>query len=133
MLRITGWAEGATATVNGDSIDVAANTRSGYLTTSRDWRASDVVELDLPMQPRRVFANPKVRMDQDRVTLKRGPLVYCLEQVDNPIAVPDLVLPRSAGIAARERVDLFDGITVRASHIVLRVGADASWYRCGRT
>lgn len=111
-LRIPGWAEGATATVNGEEIDIAATTRSGYLTISRDWRASDVVELDLPMQPHRVFANPKVKMDQDRVTLKRGPLVYCLEQVDNAVAVPELVLPRSAGIAARERADLFDGITV---------------------
>ena len=111
-LRIPGWARGAKASLNGTPVDVAAGTRSGYLTMTRDWRKGDVVELDLPMHPQRIFANPKVKMDQDKVTLRRGPLVYCLEQVDNPVPVPEIVLPRMAEIAARERKDLFDGITV---------------------
>ena len=63
------------------------------------------------MLPERVFANPKVRMDLGRVTLRRGPLVYCLEQADNPDApVAQLALPRSAGVEAADRRDLFDGI-----------------------
>ncbi|KKB11692.1 hypothetical protein VE25_10970 [Devosia geojensis] len=111
-LRIPGWAKGAKASLNGTPVDVATGTRDGYLTISRDWRKGDVIELDLPMHPQRIFANPRVKMDQNKVTLRRGPLVYCLEQVDNPVPVPEIVLPRMAEIAARERQDLFDGITV---------------------
>ena len=55
----------------------------GYLDLDRDWAPGDVVELDLPMPPARIFANPKVREDLGKVALRRGPLVYCLEQADN--------------------------------------------------
>jgi DUF1680 family protein len=110
-LRVPGWATGASATVNGAAVDFADGLRAGYLDISRQWSPGDVVELDLPMRPERVFANPKVRMDLGRVTLRRGPLVYCLEQADNPDApVSQLALPRAAGIEAAERRDLFDGI-----------------------
>jgi DUF1680 family protein len=45
------------------------------------------------------------------VALKRGPLVYCLEQVDNGnVPLPLIRLPREAACRAAERPDLFDGI-----------------------
>ena len=110
-LRIPGWARDATASVNGEAVDVGAATTRGYLDITREWSEGDIVELELPMRPERVFANPKVRMDLGRVTLRRGPLVYCLEQADNPDApVAQLALPRSAGVEAADRRDLFDGI-----------------------
>ena len=31
-----------------------------------------------------VHAHPAIRLKLRRIALKRGPLVYCLEQVDNP-------------------------------------------------
>jgi DUF1680 family protein len=59
----------------------------------------------------RVYAHPSVRMDAGRVALRRGPLLYCLEQVDNPAGrVTGMRLPRAAKIKAVERKDLFDGI-----------------------
>lgn len=111
-LRIPEWVRGASASVNGEKIDVGARTENGYLDITRDWRKGDVVELDLPMRPERVFANPRVRMDLGRVTLRRGPLVFCLEQADNPDApVAQLSLPRDAAIATKQS-DLFDGIVM---------------------
>ncbi len=38
------------------------------------------IALDLPMAPERLYANPGVIMDVGRVALKRGPLVYCIEE-----------------------------------------------------
>ncbi len=112
-LRVPGWAVGATAAVNGVAVDVPALVEKSYLVLARDWVPGDVVELNLPMAPVRVYANPKVRMDQGRVALRHGPLIYCLEQIDNPAApVPELVLPRGAAVAARMRGDLFDGTVV---------------------
>jgi DUF1680 family protein len=50
-------------------------------------------------------------MDIGRVALKRGPLVYCVEEIDNPGGPVNLLaLPRGAGLEAVERRDLFDGI-----------------------
>jgi DUF1680 family protein len=62
------------------------------------------------MPVERVYAHPSVRMDAGRAALKRGPLVYCTEQVDNPgLEIRHLRLPRSASISAVERPDLFGG------------------------
>jgi hypothetical protein len=50
-------------------------------------------------------------MDVGRVTLKRGPLVYCVEEVNNPGGrVQRLKLPRSAPLRQARRDDLFGGI-----------------------
>ena len=63
------------------------------------------------MPVERLYAHPNVRADVGRVALRRGPLVFCLEQVDNGnVPVGLLRLPRDAKLTAVERPDLFDGI-----------------------
>ena len=84
--------------VNGEAVAVDAATRNGYLDDQRDCggRATSC-QLDLPMPAERIYAHPGVRMDVGRVALKRGPLVYCVEEADNPGGrVQRLKLPRSA-------------------------------------
>jgi uncharacterized protein len=107
-LRIPGWAKGATAAVNGEP--VALKPMNGYATIRRLWRKDDAVTLDLKMPAERLFAHPNVRMDVGRAALRRGPLIYCVEQVDNPGGpVQTLALPRSAPIEAEWSADLFRG------------------------
>lgn len=107
-LRVPGWTQSAGLRVNG--VAVAAEPVRGYLDLRRDWQPGDVVELDLPMPPVRLHADPRVRADRGRVALRRGPLVYCVEQADHEAAVPDLILPRDAALAETPRPDLFGGI-----------------------
>ncbi len=107
-LRVPGWAEGATATVNGQPIALAVE--RGYASIHRTWSAGDVVALNLPMPPKRLYAHPNVRMDVGRVALRRGPLIYCVEEADNPGApVQRLTLPRAEELQTEWRADLFDG------------------------
>ena len=109
-LRIPGWAKQASASMNGMPVTLGA-VRKGYLDIRRVWRKGDTVMLDLPMSPERVYAHPLVRSDVGRVALKRGPLVYCLEETDNPGRRPQqLRLPRTAELRLAARPDLFDGI-----------------------
>jgi DUF1680 family protein len=108
-LRIPGWARGETLAVKGQPVEGAPR-HNGYVDISRRWSAGDVIDLNLPMPPVRLFAHPDVRMDGARVCLKRGPLVYCIEQVDNAEAVSRVRLPRTASIEAVPRPDLFGGI-----------------------
>jgi DUF1680 family protein len=60
-------------------------------------------------------------MDVGRVALKRGPLVYCVEEVDNPGgSVQRLKLPRESELMATTRADLFNGavtLSARATAI----------------
>ena len=109
-LRVPGWAKTATATVNGEPVGLVPV--RGYGTISRLWNAGDVVALDLPMPPERLYAHPNVRMDVGRVALRRGPLIYCAEEADNPGGpVQRLLLPRGAPLSA-ERADAFGGIAM---------------------
>ncbi|MCP8887355.1 glycoside hydrolase family 127 protein [Devosia ureilytica] len=109
-LRIPSWCKGAKVAVNGQAVD-ASETENGYLTIHRTWQKGDSIALDLPMPPERLYAHPGVIMDAGRVALKRGPLVYCLEEVANPGGrVQRLKLPRSAELRVENRPDLFDGI-----------------------
>ncbi len=114
-LRIPGWCRvgqggSAGATINGRPI--AARPEKGYLRIKRKWLRGETVVLDLPMPVERVYANPKVKADVGRVALMRGPLVYCLEQADNPGGVRGLVVPQDAAVAATVEPDVLGGVTV---------------------
>lgn len=82
-LRIPGWADSSTLKVNGEAFDLASTTIDGYVRIERDWKSGDHIDLDIPLAPRALFANPLVRQDAGRTALMRGPLVYCVEAADN--------------------------------------------------
>ena len=131
-LRVPGWAKGAKATVNGELLPLAAS--SGYATIHRRWNKGDVVTLTLPMPAERLYAHPSVRMDVGRVALRRGPLIYCVEEADNPgEPVQTLELKRSAPIEARERADLFDGVVTLEAPAKRLVPGDAEGALYSRT
>lgn len=98
--------------VNGKTID-ATPEKDGYAHLKRSWKAADVVELDMPMPIRRVYAHEKVLADQGKVALMRGPITYCIEAVDNPnVDVLSVTLPREAELRAEHRNRLLGGVTV---------------------
>ncbi len=109
-LRVPGWCRGATALVSGAEIPV--DPERGYLKITRDWAPGDVVELNLPMPPERVYAHPDVRQDAGRVALRRGPLVYCLESHDNPAPVNRIRLPAGAPLGDRFDPELLGGVAL---------------------
>jgi uncharacterized protein len=113
-LRIPGWARNARVAVNGAPLPLAPE--RGYVTISRTWSAGDVVALELPMPPERLYAHPSVRMDVGRVALRRGPLVYCVEEVDNPGgAVQRLTLPRGAALSVERSGELGGAMVLKAA------------------
>ena len=126
-LRIPGWVRGRplptdlyrydnaapaawTATVNGEK--VAGEAGDGFLRIGRAWSAGDTVALDLPLPVRRVAGHDGVHATRDQVALERGPLVYCLEGVDNGGSVFDAVLPATAALTPAHRAGLMGGVTV---------------------
>jgi DUF1680 family protein len=131
-LRIPGWARDAGAAVNGERVNVKSGTRNGYLSITRVWRAGDRIELELPMPPERIYAHPRVKENVGRVALKRGPLVYCVEETDNPGGrVQQIELPRESKIEAVERSELFDGIVAltASAHRIEDAGWEQTLYR----
>ena len=71
----------ATFSVNGNSIAVTPPD-DGYLTITRQWKQGDIIELNLPMEVRRIVANDNAEDLRGKVALERGPIVYCIEASD---------------------------------------------------
>ncbi len=81
-LRIPGWVSNAKVAVNGQPI---AGAQPGeYLAIHRRWSPGDVATLNLPMTAEMISSNPRVAENLGRVAVQRGPVVYCLEQLDQP-------------------------------------------------
>jgi DUF1680 family protein len=80
FLRIPGWCRGESITVNGDA--VASEQAAGYAAVRWRWVPGDELRLLLPMPAERVLCHPCVSNNRGRAALRRGPLVYCVEQVD---------------------------------------------------
>jgi hypothetical protein len=97
-------------TVNGEK--ARAQAEKGYVRIARTWKPGDVIRLSLPMSVERVYADPHVKADEGRVTLQRGPVVYCLEGVDNNDSVRNLSLPKDAKLTARFEKDVLGGVVV---------------------
>jgi DUF1680 family protein len=99
-VRIPSWTRGYRVRVNGEAWEplplppdrqTPVGTACGYaphgafyVPVRRRWERGDAVELELPMPI--VVRRPhwRVRGGRGRAALTRGPLVYCLESVDNP-------------------------------------------------
>lgn len=109
-LRIPDWCKGANLTVNGESVNLASMIEKGYAGIERQWKQGDRVELELPMPIERMRAHPKVRQDAGCVALQRGPMVFCLEEVDNQAPVLQIALPGDAKLSAEKRDDLLEGV-----------------------
>ena len=98
-IRIPGWVRGQvvpsnlyqytdgkrlgyTITVNGQTV-AAKVTEDGYYTINRKWKKGDKVQIHFDMEARTVRANNKVEADRGKISIERGPLVYCAEHPDN--------------------------------------------------
>ena len=72
----------------------------------------DVVDLALPMPVQRVETNPAVEENRGKVCIERGPLVYCLEAIDNEGKALGRTLPDTAAFTVEWQPDLLHGVNV---------------------
>ena len=103
--RIPAWSGEYTIEVNGESIEPVV--KHGYAEIRRLWNSGDTIRLDFEMPVRTRFSRYEVDVNRGRVALTRGPLVYCLEEIDNgakldAVGIPSdaVSLPRSGRICS---------------------------------
>ncbi|QGQ46475.1 glycoside hydrolase family 127 protein [Metabacillus sediminilitoris] len=109
-LRIPSWTKSAGLKVNGEMVSLENILDKGYVRIEREWKNHDQIELILPMTIEKVYAHPSVRQNRNHVALQRGPLVYCIEGIDNTHYLSQLSLPRDKELTAIFDQKLLGGI-----------------------
>ncbi len=123
-IRVPGWSGNAVLTVNGEK--VTAETDAGYMRIEREWKKGDSLCLDLPMEPRLLQSHPKNTANYGKLVVTRGPLVYCLEGIDNPgVDIFSVALQEDVTFRAERANDVFEGAVKLKGHALLR--RDEEW------
>jgi uncharacterized protein len=126
-LRVPHWAATAEATLNGQPVEARA--QEGWLSLSHEWVVGDVLVLELPLDVRFTRADPRVDVDRGAVAVERGPLVYCLEAVDNPgQRLDDVVVDAAAAPVLGEEPSLLGGIPTVVARGRRREHPDTGWW-----
>jgi len=132
-IRIPGWAQNQpvpsdlysfettdkslfTLTVNGKPAKYQIV--NGYAIVKSNWKKGDMLSLNLPMPVRRVVANAQVVADKDKISLQRGPIVYCAEWPDNKDGhVLNLILSKNVELKAEYKPELLTGVEVLKGNV----------------
>lgn len=124
-IRIPGWVQGEVVPsnlytftdnkqlayavkVNGEPVESKLD--KGYFSIDRQWKKGDVVDVHFDMEPRTVKANSKVEADRGKISVERGPLVYCAEWPDNDFSVLSVFMNRKSEFTVERKPELLYGI-----------------------
>lgn len=81
--RIPGWCKSFTIALNSEAISNPIIDK-GYVTINRKWSKGDQISLNLEMPVEVIQDIPQVKENIGKRAIQRGPLVYCVEKIDNP-------------------------------------------------
>lgn len=119
-IRLPGWCHKLSVKVN-DSVvctktpengfetaDVILD--NGYVYITREFKDGDTVVFCMSMCGERIYSNPAVAANNGRVALRRGPLIYCAEGVDNEGDVLGLFVTNGEIITEEYQPQLLSGV-----------------------
>lgn len=125
-LRIPEWCTQAQIRVNGEllNLSTAPNT---YATIDRKWKKGDYIDIQLDMQVRMIESNPLVEETRNQTAIKRGPIVYCLEEMDveDGQSIDNVLIP--ADMELKTVQTIIDGSQVIGLTGKARLTNDESW------
>ncbi|MCB9273134.1 MAG: glycoside hydrolase family 127 protein [Lewinellaceae bacterium] len=129
-LRIPGWARdealpgglyayanpsGSSSVIRLGGQVLSPEKGAGYFTITRTWKAGESLEITFPMQVRMVTAIPEVAEDQGKIALEYGPLVFAVEEVDNPGAFDAIRVEKGSRFEVIKEPGLLGGVNVLQS------------------
>ncbi len=114
-VRIPGWSRRSAVKVNG--VPVSGVVPGRYLAIARKWSGPTVVEVSFDMEPQIIRANPAVAEDTGRIAIQRGPVVYCMEGLDqekgtDPKTFSLYTARLTNDTKAQPRPEMLDGIVL---------------------
>ncbi len=107
--------------INNEMVDYQIE--NGFAKIQRTWNNNDTIELDIPLRIRRVLSNPRVEENTNKVAIERGPLVYCIENIDNEVnSIFNIILNDNALLEEKFQNNLLNGIVTITGSIYKKDG-----------
>lgn len=100
-IRIPAWSAGTSICINGKPAEYEME-ESGYAYIHRDFSANDILTVEFDMPVRKVYTSNKVSANTGKAAIERGPLIYCVEGVDNENDVLSLSLKKGGAVTVGE-------------------------------
>ncbi|MFI0490882.1 glycoside hydrolase family 127 protein [Flavobacterium sp.] len=97
-----------TLSINGKS--TAFKVDNGYITIKRKWKKGDKIILNFPMEVKEVVTNEKVAGNKGKVSLEYGPIVYAIEEIDNPTAFDKITIRGNDTFEVAKEPTLLEGV-----------------------
>jgi uncharacterized protein len=131
-IRIPGWAQNKvlpgnlytyTDTINNKIVvtlngkELPYNIFNGYAAITRKWNSEDNLSISLPMSVRRVIADNRIKADENLSALEYGPIVYCVEGIDNSYQIDKITLSNDVTFKVQRRNDVLQGVNIISGEI----------------
>ena len=121
-LRIPHWCKMPDVMINNKPIK--GKMVNGYLLLEEPWKHGEKLELTLTMPVSIIKGNPKSIDQVGRIAIQRGPIVYCLEQADNPrVDVDSLYFKENSKFTEKFDSSLLGGV-VQIQTLAVEVNKD---------
>ncbi|NCI50847.1 glycoside hydrolase family 127 protein [Sediminibacterium roseum] len=139
-IRMPGWVNGeavpgglynfentaknnVTVLLNGKAVNYTID--KGYAVIDREWSNGDKVTVDFPMEIKRVYSRSEVKSNIERVAIQRGPMIYCVEGMDNAGKAVNIVLPKTAALTTAKQTVLSEPVvTIQGDATVLTISTN---------
>lgn len=130
--RIPNWCDSMECLVNGQKINVVVEP-NGYFKISKKW-AHESIALRFNMPVLEITSHPFVKNNIGKISLQRGPIVYCIEEIDNSENLAALYITSDQYKAKFEK-DLLNGVvtlTTNGEKIEWRANEELYTFENGR-
>ena len=113
--------------VNLNGMPIQYVVENGYMLIEREWHSGDKITVNLPMDIKRVSSRAEVKANVERVAIQRGPIIYCVEGIDNDGRSMNIVLPKNATFHEVSQTILTEKVVaIQTEATVLKVSEDGS-------
>ncbi|MFX0174925.1 MAG: glycoside hydrolase family 127 protein [Candidatus Hodarchaeota archaeon] len=110
FLRIPNWCSETNLMINGEKYQNSISP-GRYIEILRNWLDGDLIELNLLMKPKLIDSDLRIKTNRNRSVLSYGPMIYCLEQIDNKdIDIFKVIIPKNQEFRVTYLSNLLDGI-----------------------
>jgi hypothetical protein len=110
--RIPYWSTSHEVWINGEK--QVTEVVDGYAELQREWADNDLVQISFGMPVLLVTANQHVECCVNQQAIQRGPLLYCVEECDNP-SMESMSLPDNPIFRVNHQTDLLGGVAMLES------------------